>query len=277
MRRLLILLGLIGIASDAVAAEFELPTLRGTDTFLPSPYRPGPRTFNRWSGFYAGGQVGYGNMHANFARSTSDLAAFALRNTTLQDQFHPSDWPVLGATDTNGASVGGFAGYNMQFEEVILGVEASYGRTSLSADAPSYPIRRIVTTSDPVTYDLTIAGSGHVEIHDVATLRARAGWVAGNLLPYVTGGLAVGRGDVSRAVTIDGTATQGASVAPFALSASEAKNSAYLFGWTAGVGLDAMILPHVFVRGEIEYVHFQPVSTISTDLVTARIGAGFKF
>jgi outer membrane immunogenic protein len=277
MRRLLVVLGLFGLVSPALAGEFELPPLRGSDAFIPAPFHPAPPVFTRWSGFYAGGQLGYGNMNGNFSGSTGDLVAYALRNTTLQDQFRPSDWPVLGATDTTSASFGGFAGYNMQFDEVILGLEANYSRTSFSADAPSTPIERIVTTSDAITYDVFISGNGHMAIHDVGTLRARAGFVAGNLLPYVMGGFAVGRGDVSRSVIISGTATQGSVTTPFLLTASESKNSAYLFGWTVGGGLDALVMPHVFVRGEVEYVHFQPVSTISSSLLTARVGGGVKF
>jgi opacity protein-like surface antigen len=284
MRRLLIalgLIGLIGIASDAVAAEFELPTLRGSDAFIPAPYEPGPPTFFRWSGFYAGGQLGFGNMHGNFSGSTGDLVAYALRNTTLQDQFRPSDWPVLGSTDTTGGSFGGFVGYNLQLDEVILGLEANYSRTSIAADAPNSPIDRVVTTSDPATYDLAISGAGNATIHDVGTLRARVGYVAGNLLPYAMGGLAVGRGDFFRSVTMAGTVTVPANpnpiTSPFLVTASELKNSAYMFGWSVGGGLDAMIMPHVFVRGEVEYVHFQPVMTITTSLVTARVGGGIKF
>jgi len=35
-----------------------------------------------------------------------------------------------------------------------------------------------------------------------------------------------------------------------------------MFGWTAGAGIDFLIMPNVFLRGEYEYVSFAGVSHI---------------
>ena len=52
MRRLLVVLGLLASISGTAAQEFEIPTLRGTDSFVPDA--PGPLYRPRWSGFYIG-------------------------------------------------------------------------------------------------------------------------------------------------------------------------------------------------------------------------------
>ena len=58
MRRMFVAVALLVQVSAVSAGEFELPdlsTLRGS-----SPYVPAPPTYTRWSGFYAGGSLGYG-------------------------------------------------------------------------------------------------------------------------------------------------------------------------------------------------------------------------
>jgi hypothetical protein len=79
MRRLLVALGLVGLISQASAGEFELPTLRGT-----SPFIPAPQTHTLWSGFYAGGQVGYGSTHFDFSDATKSLVEYMLRQLSRE-------------------------------------------------------------------------------------------------------------------------------------------------------------------------------------------------
>ena len=84
MRRLVVALALVGLVSEASAADYEipgLPTLRGS-----SPFVPAPPTFTCWSGFYAGGQVGYGDAHVEFSRSTQSLLRFVLRELALENE-----------------------------------------------------------------------------------------------------------------------------------------------------------------------------------------------
>ena len=87
---------------------------------------------------------------------------------------------------------GGFAGYNSQWDDVVLSLELGYNRTSLSAIPTAFPISR-VTSAGNNAYAATLTGSGSMQMLDYATLRARAGWNIGNFLPYVTAGAAVGR------------------------------------------------------------------------------------
>ena len=275
MRRLLVALGLLASISSAGAADYELPTLRGAE-----PVVPPPRACCRpWGGFYVGGQVGYGVASMDFATSTTDLVAHMLRELALEAQVRPSDWQVLGKADVGSGSYGFFMGYNIEWENLILAFELNYSRTNFFADAPVSPIGRVVSAGGN-TYALTLTGGASMRITDMATVRARAGFEIGNFLPYFMIGAAAGRADLARTATAFGTETiPGAPpiVTPFFFTESEVKNGAYIFGWSAGGGLDVMVMPNVFLRGEYEYVAFSPVWEIKSNVQTVRGGLGFKF
>jgi outer membrane immunogenic protein len=202
MRCLLVGLGLIASSCGALAQEFELPTLRGS---APA-WMPAPPAFGAWEGFYAGGQVSYSNVSADFSNRVNDLATFIVRNTIFEDTV--GGFTTLGKASTNGAAYGWFGGYNQQWEGVILGLEANYNHMSLTTgNSDSVSVRIANDATAPAghhfIYDpFTVSGTASVRITDLATLRARAGWVAGNFLPYAFVGLAVARADVARSATI---------------------------------------------------------------------------
>jgi outer membrane immunogenic protein len=118
MRRLLAALGLIGLSFPAFAADYELPTLRGTQTFVPAY-----PTYFSWQGAYAGGQLSYTSASANFSGATQPLVAFSLRQSVLGAVATPDQWQVLGRRDAGAAGFGGFVGYNVQWDYAIIGVE----------------------------------------------------------------------------------------------------------------------------------------------------------
>jgi outer membrane immunogenic protein len=265
MRRLLLALGMIGLASSAGAGDF--PVLRGSETFVPAP-----PTYTRWSGFYVGGQWGYGSANVDFSGATTSLVAFSLRELALESEQHPSQWNVLGNTNTSASSYGGFVGFNTQWDDAILGFELNYNRTSFMAVAPVSPLTRANGAAGNA-YVVTLSGSGMMRITDVATLRARAGYAAGSYLPYVTVGFALGRADIARSALVDLTENG----VPFSFSGSETKDGAFLYGWAVGGGVDIAVTSNLFLRGEAEYVNFSPISGMYATMTTARIGAGLKF
>ena len=108
---------LLALVPRAFAGDYDI--LRGAQPV-------GPATFTRWSGFYAGGQYGWSDANADFSNATSGPVAFALRVTTLELQDSPSTWPVLGTADHGSSAFGAFAGYNTQWQDLILGLEANY-------------------------------------------------------------------------------------------------------------------------------------------------------
>ena len=277
MRRLLVVLGLLASISGAAAQEFEIPTLRGTDSFVPDA--PGPLYRPRWSGFYIGGQVGYGVAGADFVGSTSDLVAHMLRNSQLEAEQFPSTWTVLGRSQTGSSSWGGFLGYNIGWECLILGVELNYSRTHFSAGSPVFPIERVVSVGSN-NDDVTITGSASMHITDYGTVRMRAGYETGNFLPYGFLGFAYGRADLARAATVVVVQTPANGSAPpvtVTFSESDNKNGAFIWGWALGGGVEVMVAPKVFMRGEYEFIAFQRVYGIKSQIQTGRVGLGYKF
>jgi opacity protein-like surface antigen len=277
MRWVVCALVVLGFASPAVADDFGI--LRGSETV-------GPATFTRWSGFYVGGQIGYGDANADFSGATQAPIAYALRETYLENDIAPSQWPVLLSTTNGATSYGGFAGYNTQWQDLILGIEGNFNRAVFSLVAPSTPIARTATDSTGSTYALSVSGTGSMTTVDFATLRARAGWVVGNFLPYAFAGAALGVADTSVSASVSGVEYTSGSTSictasqpcyPFSFTTNNSRNSELLYGFAVGGGLDVALTPNVFVRGEFEYVQFAPVSGIVAGIASARVGAGLKF
>ena len=158
-----------------------------------------------WRGFYFGGQFSYSDASADFSKATQSPIAFVLRNSALEDQFAPSNWQVLGSASHGAPGFEAFAGYNFQFEKLVLGVEGTYDQASLSVQAPNTPISRLTPAdSQGDSYLVNITGSGSLTQLDFATLRATAGWSLGNFLPYGFAGFALGHANINIAATVSG-------------------------------------------------------------------------
>ena len=96
-----------------------------------------------WNGFYAGGQVSYSSASGDFTDSTQAPIAYSLRELTLESEFQPSTWPVLGTDNHSAAGFGGFVGYNFQYLKAVFGLEANYDQAALSRQLPNSPISRV--------------------------------------------------------------------------------------------------------------------------------------
>ncbi len=286
MRYLVLALAFVGTVTGASAADYSAPYSPPVSRAAPT-YVPGYPVYASWQGFYAGGQIGYGVAHVDFSQATKSLVAYALRVTTLEDEVHPSDWEVLGNSDTHVSSVGGFIGYNSQWDDIILGLEFNYSFSSFSATATATPISRRTSAGGNV-YDVTVTGAASMKVTDFGTLRARAGWVVGDFMPYAMVGIAVGRADVARSATVSGeenptvhpTVCDGTAVppcTPFSFTQSDGKSGAFIYGGMLGIGVDFALMQNVFVRAEAEYVAFKPINGISASVATARLGLGLKF
>lgn len=242
-----------------------------------------------WRGFYLGGQFSYSDASGNFANATQAPIAYALRETTLESEFAPSSWPVLGSANHGAAGFEGFVGYNTQFENLVLGVEATYDQASASLVAPNTPLTRLTPAdSQGNSYLINMSGSGSLTDFDFGTLRARAGWALGNFLPYGFAGLAVGHGNLNVAATILGEQNPpsggGACLSsntppctPFAFTVNGGRGDAWLYGFTVGAGMDVAVTKNFFLRAEYEFTQFAPISTVIVSVNSARVGAGFRF
>jgi outer membrane immunogenic protein len=137
--------------------------------------------------YVAGAQVGTSNFNADFANAPGSLVAYILHNTTVEDQFAPSSWTALSKTTTNSMQYGFFAGYNTQWDCLVIGVDGAYNRVRSLTASSSDSIGRIVTTSDNRQHDATISASSWLKLIDYATARVRAGYAVGEFLPAKNG------------------------------------------------------------------------------------------
>lgn len=292
MRRIVLALMMAGAVQGAHAGDFsdDLPVLRGS-------FREGlisrPRN---WSGYYGGGQVGYGAANVDFGRATSTMTDFMLRNAVLQSELH--DWTLLGKNDIQTFGFGGFVGRNWQWDDVVLGLEVNYNHFTNFKTSAVNSMSRLITnpigTSPPANhtyiYNVTLAGGAAVQVQDVMTFRARAAWSSGIFLPYMFGGLAVARVDDSRYASITGTRTdrfEDTSTTPATitntttglppLSQAESRSNNFVAGYTAGLGTEMMVAGNLFGRIEWEYVKLLKVKDVSIGMNTVRAGLGYKF
>jgi outer membrane immunogenic protein len=272
MRRFLLAAAMMGALSGAHAAD--LPVLRGglTDGQTSS-------TVN-WQGFYVGGQVGYGSSDENFEGSTSNLAAKALANTVIENEMQVSQWDLeLGKDSSRSVGYGAFAGYNWQWTDAVLGIEASYlhgnfGGSSSATQALASP----TALSDGFFHSVTATSSSAISISDIGTIRGRAAYAFGCFLPYAFGGFALGSANISQTFTAQDSVSIVAS-GPFTplmpLSASNIENNHLVYGYTGGLGLDVNLVGGLFLRAEWEYIRF--TASVDTSINTVRAGLGYKF
>ncbi len=270
LRVLAAALMLAAMAGQASAADWIDDTLRGSYTSTAPA---------RWDGFSVGGTMGLSSLNADYGSSTGSQVAYTLRNTALENEQSPSSWTALPSNVTNGRQFGGFVGYNMQWQELVLGFEGAYNRTSSLDSATSDTISRQVTLGDGTQDGVTIRARGNISIVDYATARIRAGYAIGQFLPYASVGVAVGRINYSLStdVTVVQTPAGGGPTTFVFPTVTQSRNNAFSAGPAFGLGVDVAILPSVFLRAEWEYAAFAPVNGIRAGINTGRIGVGARF
>jgi outer membrane immunogenic protein len=291
MRRFLLAAVIFGVACGAQAADMP-DFLRGSIS-APAPTR-------NWDGWYVGGQVSYSAVASDFSKSVVGLTNFIFRDSVLQQPT--SQFGLLAKTTTQGTGFGGFVGRNYQLDDLVFGVEANYNyfdrlTTSTSASNSLEIVNPPGQTNPPgvtSTYGVTLTGRAAAQVKDAITFRGRAGWATGNFLPYVFGGVAVGRMDVSRSVTSTVTRRDDVTTTDFfgvttttigptlpvpaqSQSLIEQKTNAFTAGWTAGLGMEYMLWGNVFMRGEWEYVKFLAVKNTVVQANNLRASIGYKF
>jgi outer membrane immunogenic protein len=274
MRGFLLAAVMFGAVSGAQAADLpDLPILRGAYTDGLSA----PRV--NWQGFYIGGQGGYGSSDENFNGSTTNMVAALISDNVIQE-MGVGQWNVqLGKDSARSSGYGAFTGYNSQWDDVVLGLEASYLHGTFGGSASA---TRALTSgnalSDNFFHSVSVTSTSAISISDMATFRARAGYAWGCFLPYVFGGFALGNANISRSVLITDAVSPTALGRFFPLQPSFADDAVHnhlIYGYTAGLGVDINLVGGLFARAEWEYVRFTAVT--DTNINTVRAGLGYRF
>jgi outer membrane immunogenic protein len=288
MRRFLLAAMMVGAVSGARAADMP--------DFLRGSFSPSPAPRINWDGWYAGGQVDYTSSNIDLTHAPQTPTNFILRNSVIQAPA--SQLGLFSPQHAQATGFGAFVGRNYQWDDIVYGLEANYVYVNnLSTSAQSSLARRFdnpggqtLPAQHTDRFDVTLAGAAALQIKDVVTFRGRLGWATGEFLPYVFGGLAVGRLAVSRSVSVianeidvfDGTVggvpihTE-TPLSSISLSQAEARGNNFTAGYTFGLGTEMMLFGNVFARVEWEYVKFLSVKDIISDMNSARAGIGYKF
>ncbi|MGY4285499.1 outer membrane immunogenic protein [Bradyrhizobium sp. LM2.7] len=253
MRRLLLAAAMFGTVSAAHGADMpDLPILRGGFTDGLST------TAVNWQGYYVGGQGDYGTITSKISSNiNSDI------QSTFVTPGPAYTWQPLAVAHSSSAGYGAFAGYNGQWDDVVLGLEANYihggFKSTSSSTGQTYNSSNVLVA--------TTSTSAVVGVSDFGSLRVRAGYAWGCFLPYAFIGGGVGSQTVDRYASASPS-----SVLPATTFASKSK---LVYGYSGGLGFDVMLVGGLFVRAEYE---FQRVtSDIESNINTVRAGLGYKF
>lgn len=217
----------------AALSAFAAPAAYAAD-FAPTPAPAtaqafAPQSAYDWSGFYAG---------VNAAYSWGEL------------DIGPVGVPPASTFDLDGALGGVQVGYNQDFGGFVLGVE---GDVQLGN----------------VIFSQTIGvATSTVTMQYFGTVRARAGMAIDRFMPYVTGGVALGHGEME-----------------FAALGTTASDTQDHIGWTAGAGLEYAVTNSISVKGEYLYTDLgtktYTVGGLPADAAmrfgTVRAGVNFQF
>jgi outer membrane immunogenic protein len=199
-----------------------------------------------FKGFYVGVNAGgaFGRAKVDTAPSFSPTGYFASSST-------PAITNASNQTiDTNGFTAGGTAGYNFQFESLVVGLEADYGAMNLSGSTT-------VTQTYPCCAPTSFTVTQTAKTSWVFTLRPRVGVVFGRFLLYGTAGTAIT--NVKYTALFTDT---------FATAHESAAIDETRPGWAAGGGGEYHLGRHLSIKGEYLWTDFG-VASIPTSGLTA--------
>jgi outer membrane immunogenic protein len=200
-----------------------------------------------WTGFYIGLHAGYG---------------WGEHDTELLTQNHKSD----------GFMGGGQIGYNWQFNNIVLGVEADISYSDIKSNDTVFFALGGATSTTTIQHQLDY----------FATFRGRLGMAFGPVLPYITAGAAYG--------SMESSATAvNAGFPPGFNGAFAGSDSQGHWGWVAGGGLEYAFAPNLSAKVEYLYADLGSKTYLALpqldptprthDLVvqTVRVGLNYRF
>jgi len=226
MKRFLIAGALVLAAGQVLAADLPPPAPPPPPPRAPAAYVPTIVPVYSWSGFYLGGNIGYG-----FASASS--------TGCLTGTFNGCG--TISSSTLDAFIGGGQIGGNWQVAPgFVLGVEGDWQYSAQSSTQNFAAVNTLTGSS--------LAGT--TKIPWFATARARAGWAVDRVLFYATGGGAWM--DVKNSITNVAGTTSFASVTNTRL------------GWTAGVGAEWAFSDHW--TGRVEYLFMQATPSVTAPL-----------
>lgn len=211
-----------------------LPLAPGHAADMPMKAPPVAAAVYGWTGFYLGGEVG-GGWSRSTATNINPIGGF------------PAGF-VNGPIDMSGVLGGGYAGYNYQINNIVLGIDGYYDGAGLTGSGTdvSPTTGNISNKNEKMKWDAAITG--------------RLGLAANNWLFFVKGGWAwAGFSGNSVSVTAGGALVGSGT-------SSDTRN-----GGTVGVGVEYGFTPQWSAKLEYDYVKFQTASYTSSNVSAAGV------
>jgi outer membrane immunogenic protein len=206
-----------------------------------------------WTGFYIGGDVGYGwATSANNTFADPSNVAFP----TCSPCISPYTSPTIGLSDS-GFLGGAHIGYNWQFAPMwLLGAEGDFMWSDLkqSSNSPLFS-----TGGTPTQF--AVSGSNlnfQTNIDWLASIRARSGFVMNNWLAYATGGVAFASIDFDASATVP-------PALGFPGVVGSSSSSTTRTGYVVGGGLEWQA-PATPWRARLEYLYYAFDGTTSASI-----------
>jgi outer membrane immunogenic protein len=213
---------------------------------------PGAAQAGSWTGFYVGGNVGYG-----LATASADFSVLGV--------------PLLsGSENLDGMLYGVQAGYNYQIGRFVLGIETDINGTSQKASNT----RLCVTLTCGL---VAVTQTSQDSIPWLGTARLRAGVAFDRFMIYGTGGVGYGEFKSTQTLTT-------------LLGSVTTATSDQRLAFVAGAGIEAAITDHWSVKAEYLYLDTgtfnMTYSLLGIGLITeqsrmseqmVRLGVNYRF
>jgi outer membrane immunogenic protein len=236
------------VAAAALVSLAAIGSAGAADMALKAPT---PVPIYDWTGFYVGASWGTRLSDADWT-TTCLLPGVAACPTALPNRLNFQNSVPL---NSNGARWGGYAGYNWQYQNMLLGAEVDGAWVDSSAFVKGIP-----GAEDPGVPGSPGLDTARIRTTWDAGVRGRLGWiVTGNVLLYGTAGASW--------IHVESSATCGtafpvgwcAGFGPF-LGTTQTISTTRV-GWTAGGGMEVMVTPNWLARAEYRFANYGTFSS----------------
>ena len=205
------------------------------------PVKAVPVPVFSWTGFYIGGNFGYGGDKFNFTEAGSRSYYTTTTDTSIAviDTSSVVNYTTADTINSSGFFAGGQIGYNYQFaNNVVIGIETDLQWSGIEG-------KHDYSFVDQFGYLSTYSFGGSVDYF--GTIRARLGYAYDRFLPYITGGVAYGKTAYTYHTVTNDPAGYDNYVQADDFSSTN-------WGWTIGAGAEYAITNNWTLKAEYLYV-----------------------
>jgi outer membrane immunogenic protein len=239
---------LILSAAVAVSAMLGIGAASAADMAVKAmPYIASPPAFS-WTGFYIGGNAGYGWSNANFTLASVGTRVPPFPQEDVDASANAT--PRILNTNPHGFIGGGQFGYNYQTNRLVWGIEADFSFADIKGSDTKNGTAAVVSAPLSLAH---ITAIGEQKLNYFGTVRGRLGFTPiDSVLLYATGGLAYGQ--------VESNINTSDVGAPIITGPASGSASATRTGWTAGGGIETALAFAPRWSLKAEYLYYDLVA-----------------